>query len=383
MAQEFQVEERVHPWGERGVNTSLDEVAKRAAAGAIRPEVRTWAVEILDKARKAGRKVNSDRARGVEILKACQAKLWVPDPVFAEYITPARLLACEKHGDNGEICIKGEDCDGLVVLCAGAFMSVGLHSMIVGHGYGKDKQIRHVLSAVHIDGKWLYADPSVPEFRGAFPLGECHPFTHERLLSIPNVKVLCDADKCITSPTVFNPEEHDFVNQGVFIGISGIDPNAQPEEVPREEVVFEQRLQWIEDTEESNKMASLGAFGGFGYLGLTKEQQDEAAAINEGLTHTEMILLASVTISAIGLIWNITRDRRTTVAGAPAASGLDQNPLPSASAHVRRDLSMSAAQIEQHLREGHYTEPVDPGQRDALHQQHKQLHIIPSNHTRD
>lgn len=376
MAQKFDVTVRQHPWGTRGVNSSLEETAKGAAAGAIRPEVRTWAVEVLDKARKAGRKVNNDRGRATEILKACQAKLWVPDPVFAEYITPARLLACEKHGDNGEICIKGEDCDGLVVLCAAAFMSVGLHSMIVGHGYGADKQIRHVLTAVRVDGKWNYADPSVPEFRGAFPLGECHPFTHERLLSVPNVKVLCDADKCITNPNVFNPEEHDFVTEGVFVGIAGV-----PEEVAPEAVPFEKRLQWIEGAEDMSTRKSLGALGGFGYLGLTPEQQ-EAAAVEKGFTNTELILMASVAISAIGLIWNITRDKRASTSGTPGAA-LANNPLPTVSTHVKHDLSTSAAWIEKHLREAHYVEPWSPGHRDELHDQHKGLHIIPSNHTRD
>jgi hypothetical protein len=316
MAQEFQVEQRDHPWGARGVNSSLEEVAKKAAEGAIRPEVRTWAVEILDKARKAGRKVNNDRARANEILKACQAKLWVPDPVFAEYITPARLLACEKHGDNGNICIKAEDCDGLCVLCAAAFMSVGLHSMIVGHGYGKDKQIRHVITAVRIDEKWNYADPSTPEFRAAFPLGECMPFTHERLLSVPNVKVICDADKCITNPTMYNPDEHNFVDQGLFIGISGV-----PEEIA--DAPFEWKLQWIDD-EPAPIQRTLGALGGFGHLGLTPQQESQAAAINKGLSHTELILLASVGISAIGLIWNITRDRRASTSATPAAAAMEQ-----------------------------------------------------------
>jgi hypothetical protein len=329
MAQEFQVEVRDHPWGERGVNSSLDEVAKAAAAGAIRPEVRTYAGEVLDGARKLGRKVNNDRARANEILKACQAKLWMPDPVFAEYIPAAHLLACKKHGDNSRVCVKADDCDGLVSLCAAMFMSVGLHVMIVGHGYGKDKQIRHVILLVRIDGKWNYADPSTPEFRGAFPLGECFPFTHERFLSVPNVKVICDADKCLTTPTMFDPDKLDFVNQGLYVGVSGLDPNAEPEEIAPETVPVEWRLQWIEDEpstvsglEQPNepRLKTLGALGGFGGLGLTPSQQSEAAAINEGLSHTEMILLAGTAISAIGLIWNITRDRRASTSGTPGAA---------------------------------------------------------------
>lgn len=332
--QKFDVEVRQHPWGSRGVNTSLEEVAKRATAGAIRPEVRTWAVEILDKARKAGRKVNSDRLRANEILKACQAKLWVPDPIFAEYIPPARLLACEKHGDNGQICIKGDDCDGILCLMLAAMMSVGLFTMVVGHGYGASKQISHVLGAVRLDGKWNYADPSTPEFREAFPLGEWYPFTHERLLSTPNVQVLCDADVCLTSPTMFDPETNKFIDQGIFVGVNGVSEEVQPGtvpfDVPRSMQENFMRLagvqQLVQQPAQQQSLGSLGSLGGFGFLGLAPDQEKEAEAINKGLSHTEMILLAGTVISGIGLIWNITRDKRASTQGTPGAALATSNP---------------------------------------------------------
>lgn len=284
MAEQFNVDRRPHPWGENGVRSSLDEVAKRAAAGALRPEVRTWAIEILDKARKAGRNVNNDRARANEILLACQAKLWVPDPVFAEYIPPARLLACEKHGENNAVCIKGDDCDGLVVLCSAAFMSVGLHSMIVGHAYNREKKIQHVLSAVRINGKWNYADPSTPEHMPAFPLGRCAPFTRERIISVPNVKVLCDDNTCLT-PEGYNPNTNGFIDQGEFVGVNGA-----PE--------FEWRFRWL--GAESPTLAAE----------INPQSAQPKTQPNPPMTTTEKLMLAGVVVSAAGVIIQLWTTRK-------------------------------------------------------------------------
>lgn len=112
------------------------------------------------------------------------------------------------------------NCDGKAVLLAAMLSSVGIHTLIVGHAYNKLKQIEHVLCAAHLDKKWLYAEPSAD-----FPLGKCVPFSRERVLSIPNIQVLCDDTVCIGRKQ-FDPEKVEFVDKGVFVGVgdlSGLD----------------------------------------------------------------------------------------------------------------------------------------------------------------
>lgn len=124
MAWEPKATVRPHPFGETGINSSLEETAKRAAGLLASPEdlakIRTWAIEKLDEARKKGRRVASPRDRVEVLLQAVQQKLWVPDPIGIEYIPGAHLLACDENKD-GAVCVKGDDCfaQGTLVLAEG------------------------------------------------------------------------------------------------------------------------------------------------------------------------------------------------------------------------------------------------------------------------
>lgn len=359
------VEQRVHPWGEKGVLSSLDEVAKAAAKGSTDPRVRTWAIERLDKAREAGQSVKQPHERARVLLEAVQKKLWVPDPIGAEYIPQAHLLACDPDKPkDGQVCVRGDDCfpegtlvlekeqgllpverlapgmriwgldkwsvvqdvwfkgvlptsvvqlnngaafsltadhhvyaiddgnerricvselwpgmempqpryapfelkrsrkqtlrctnvstgamlhgtderpcwdittddhrvylpehdvtvsqcDGLATLLGAALSAVGIYTLIVGHGYGPEKNIEHVLCAAYLSkfnsvAPWHYADPSTK-----LALGRCVPFKRERLLSIPNVKLLCDGSVCLGRQS-FDPDKLEFIEQGLFVGV--------------------------------------------------------------------------------------------------------------------------------------------------------------------
>lgn len=213
------VVERDHPFGDRGVNQSLDEVAKRVAKGALSPRVRTWAIEQLDEARRSGlSSVKNANERAKVLLRAVQKKLWVPDPVGAEYMPAAELLACDPEKDKDQICVRGDDCDGLATLLGAAWMSVGIHTLVVGHSYDEDeKAIEHVLCAAHLEGVWRYGDPSTD-----LPLGQCVPPTRERVLSVPSVRVVCDADTCIGSSGARHIKPDDYIDKGVFVGVDGI-----------------------------------------------------------------------------------------------------------------------------------------------------------------
>jgi hypothetical protein len=219
-----QIEARAHPFGEQGVRSSLEEVARRAARGGSNPRVRTWSTELLDRARRRGEDAKSDRGRATVLLRAVQQKLYVPDPVGTEYMPGAHLLACDVDDENG-VCVKAGDCDDLCILLGACFLSVGLHTMIVGHAYNRERNIQHVLLAVRINGTWLYADPITN-----FPLGKCVPFTRERLLSVPNVKVICDDNVCLTDEARnYDPEQLGFVAEGLFVGVDGL-PGPPPVE---------------------------------------------------------------------------------------------------------------------------------------------------------
>jgi hypothetical protein len=217
LGQRLQVTKRPQANGEAGVFSSLEAVAQKISAGSIHPKVKAWANEQLVRARQVqGIPCRTERERAQVLLAAVQKKLWIPDPVHAEFIAGAHLLACDRSTKD-ELCFLSGDCDELSVLLGACFLSVGLNTMVVGHGYGASKNISHVLTAVHVNGRWHYADPTPEDFR----LGECAEFSRERLLSVPNVQVLCDDDVCLTDKSGYNPDKNDFVTEGHFVAVDG------------------------------------------------------------------------------------------------------------------------------------------------------------------
>jgi hypothetical protein len=207
--------------GEPGVLSSLDEVARAAAKGSIDPRVHTWAGERLDIARGAGRSVKQPHERAAVLLEAVQQKLWIPDPVGSEYIASPHLLACDPgKAKDGRVCVRAGDCDDLSALLGAALSSVGIYTLIVGHAYGKP-QLEHVICAAYLPKfdaarPWKYADPS-----SKYALGQCHRFTRERLISIPNVKLVCDARACIGHQEI-DPDKLRFIERGEFVGVGSL-----------------------------------------------------------------------------------------------------------------------------------------------------------------
>jgi hypothetical protein len=175
------------------------------------------------------------------------------------------------------------NCDDLVVLLASAFLGVGLDTLIVGHGYDAQRQIGHVLTAVHFDDKWHYADPSPIGGNSTDypPLGKCVPFTRERLYSLPNERMICDEDACLVPGRKFNPAG--FIEKGHFVGVTGSPPQ------------FSYRVQWLPDPA--------------GMLGQSEPTSPEPQnGVKKQLSTVEKILLASVVISGVGLgikVWEM------------------------------------------------------------------------------
>lgn len=249
---------------------------------------------MLDNARKKGFAAHTPWDRARILLEAVQEKLWVPDPVGTEFIQGAHLTACT---DPNSPCFQGGDCDDLVVLLASAFLGVGLDTLIVGHGYGNERQIGHVLTAVHVDGKWHYADPSPIGGNSTeyAPLGKCVPFSRERLYSLPNEKMICDENACLVPGRVFNPAT--FIEKGHFIGVTGSPPE------------FAYRVQWLEGA-STREVQWLPDPAGFLGQSESEEEQHPTLATKKELSTVEKILLASVVISAVSLgvnLWKMSK----------------------------------------------------------------------------
>lgn len=277
---------RPHPWGEAGVRSSLDEVARYVSKGISNPYVRTFAIDKLAEAQARGINVDTSRGRAEVLLEVFQReKLWVPDPVNAEYMPEAHLIACDPNKPHvtpeGKtlVCKRGDDCDGKTIGLGACFGAVGLNSVVVGHGYDPDGgRIEHVLTMVWLGKRWHYADPSLKELK----LGQCVPFTRERVLSVPNVQVLCDASSCMTGQeTRFNPDDMNFVNEGIFVGVAG---------APNSLAGVRSPIVWV--TNEKPMVQWLGS------IGETAAQNNQTA---QRFTTLEKILLAGTFISATTL----------------------------------------------------------------------------------
>lgn len=277
------VEQRAHPLGEAGVRSSLDEVAKHATYiyrdGVAFSRVKAWAGKKLHAAKVAGRAPDTNRARADVLLTTIQReKLWVPDPVGMEYVVGPHMMACDRDEDNPEgVCIQSEDCDSLTVLLAACCMAVGLHVVIVAHGYDKahpaNRRLQHVLCKIMMDdGTWAYADPSYD-----FPLGSCHPFTRERVISLPDARVLCDAESCDVSG--FNPDmPYMQSGGGVYMGLSGAIGVGRVLLPPPPEIGFVHPVSFLGQGEEEPG-AGEAAWTAFA---------DEAAARNYGTSDEDL-----------------------------------------------------------------------------------------------
>ena len=145
-----------YPVGSAGVRLSLDAMAQKIREGRLDPAVRGWAVDCLAKAGLDGRSNVSVATQAATLLDCLRAvTIYTPDPYGAEYVPTAAATLCLRPN----LCVKGDDCDGLTVAYLSIVMSVGIPGMIVKQSFGADAQ-EHVLAAVYDGTDWRYADPS-------------------------------------------------------------------------------------------------------------------------------------------------------------------------------------------------------------------------------
>lgn len=145
-----------YPDGAPGIRMSLDAMAQKMREGRVDPKIRGWAIRALRDAGIDGRSGDSVRAQASAILDAFRAvTTYAPDPYGVEYIPSAAATLCLAPN----LCVSGEDCDGLSVALGSLMLSIGIPTQIVKQSFGADAQ-EHVLIAVHDGSDWLYADPS-------------------------------------------------------------------------------------------------------------------------------------------------------------------------------------------------------------------------------
>lgn len=198
--------------GQKGVRESLRLVAKIATEGMEDWRTQAWASHKL----KDGGNPQDAAGRCRVLLEAIhKEKIWIPDPHGTERLVASGLMLGD--GVNAPH-FAGGDCDDLVVSTLGAVLActgaIGCAPAVIGHSYRSDKQISHVLGAVHIDGNWYYLEPSSKDY--AF--GTSKKATWEIVIMVPSQQQICDAESCITSS--LNPE--DYVPEGRVQVISGL-----------------------------------------------------------------------------------------------------------------------------------------------------------------
>jgi len=205
MSQVAYVHVRSHPRGEPGARLSAREAANKARAARLDPQVRSWAIGVLN---ESGRP-NDPLLVADALLNALRRdKLYVPDPIDGEYLVSPECLL----GTCGGIRFDGGDCDDLSAALAAAGLTVGMPAAIVGQGYPETK---HVLVAFYIGDRWVYADPSDP-----LPLGTAPKANREHWIDAMTGTVLCDGIRCLMgkAPAPPNPSGGRY---GDFVGVSG------------------------------------------------------------------------------------------------------------------------------------------------------------------
>jgi hypothetical protein len=142
--------------GAAGIRMSLETMAQKMREGRLDPGIRGWALGALRDAGIDGRGRQSVRSQASALLEAFRkVTVYAPDPYGAEYIPSAAATLCLKPN----LCVNGDDCDGLSVALGSLMLSIGIPTMIVKQNFGSDQQ-EHVLIAIHDGTDWLYADPS-------------------------------------------------------------------------------------------------------------------------------------------------------------------------------------------------------------------------------
>lgn len=139
------------------IRMSLETMAAKMRDGRVDSSVNGWAIQCLKEHGLDGRDSNTTAFKQGAALLECirAATIYVSDPYGVELIPSASATLCLRPN----LCLQGQDCDGLSVALGSLYMSIGLPVQIVKQNFGPDQQ-EHVLIVVHDGTTWQYADPS-------------------------------------------------------------------------------------------------------------------------------------------------------------------------------------------------------------------------------
>jgi len=139
------------------IRMSLEAMSAAMRQGAIDASVRGWALDCFKRWGLDGRDGRTtpfkQAAALLEDFRA--ATVYAPDPYGVELVPAAGATLCLRPN----LCLNGDDCDGLTVAYGSLCLSVGIPVQIVKQSFGVDAQ-EHVLCAIFDGGEWRYADPS-------------------------------------------------------------------------------------------------------------------------------------------------------------------------------------------------------------------------------
>jgi hypothetical protein len=143
--------------GAVGVRMSLEAMAQKMREGRLDPGVRGWALDCLAKAGLDGRsRQTTPAAQAAALLDGLRSvTVYASDPYGSEYVPSAAATLCLRPN----LCVRGDDCDGLSVAYGSLTLSIGIPTMIVKQNFGGGAQ-EHVLIGVYDGSDWRYADPS-------------------------------------------------------------------------------------------------------------------------------------------------------------------------------------------------------------------------------
>lgn len=151
---------RKHPIGSKGIQSSLEEVAKKVREGRNNVKVRELVIKIIHDAGGPKR----EKAKTQAILDAHHLGYsYVSDPIHTEFMQGAALSWC---ADDSGVCFKGGDCDDAVIKVAAATLAAGIPTKIVGQAFDGDNGVpSHVILAIKDGNDWLRVDPSAKGFK--------------------------------------------------------------------------------------------------------------------------------------------------------------------------------------------------------------------------
>lgn len=136
---------------------SVEQIAQEARVARHDPDVRAWAIDALARAGLDGRaQTGSLRQRVQVLLDALRAvTTYVPDPAGTEWIQRPHVTLCLRN-----LCIKGGDCDDLLLCLVALCLSVGIPAQLVKQNLGAGAQEHILMGFKSESGEKLYADPA-------------------------------------------------------------------------------------------------------------------------------------------------------------------------------------------------------------------------------